>query len=154
MGKVVVVSACLMGIPCAYDGKSRVSNSVLEKLVSYEAIIAVCPEILGGLKVPRKIAELSGGDGSEVLSGKAKVIDMNGNDITKNYLDGALKALEVVKRAGAEEAFLREGSPSCGVREIYDGTFSHTKRKGKGVFSALLELEGIKLIGVGKERWK
>ncbi len=143
-----MVSACLIGIPCAYDGKPRISKTLYEKLLDYEAIVAVCPEVLEGLGIPREKSELSGGDGTEVLNGKAKSIDGNGRDVTKVYIEGALRTLDIVKRARASTAFLREGSPSCGVKEIYDGTFSGRIREGKGIFSALLEKEGISLNGV------
>lgn len=143
-----MVSACLIGIPCAYDGRSRISESLLEKPFFYDAIVAVCPEILGGQDVPRERAELIGGDGTEILSGRAKVIDKAGRDVSEIYVAGALRALDIVKRAGVSIAFLRERSPSCGVQEIYDGTFSGKTREGKGIFSALLEKEGIRLRGV------
>lgn len=148
MGKIAVVSACLIGIPCAYDGKGRISRPLLEKLIGYHAVVAICPEVLGGLKVPREKAEIVGGDGEAVLLGKAKVVNEKGDDITKYYLKGALRAIEIVKNAEAEEAFLREWSPACAVLEIYDGTFTGKKIKGKGVFSALLEKEKIKIEGV------
>ncbi|GEN32593.1 MULTISPECIES: DUF523 domain-containing protein [Aneurinibacillus] len=137
-----IVSACLMGCECRYDQKdNRVSE--IEQLVKDGKAIPVCPEQLGGLSTPRNPAEIVGGDGFDVLDGKARVIDNEGNDVTGAFLQGARQALLMAQTVQATEAILKERSPSCGSTSIYDGTFSRTKQKGVGVTAALLLRHGI-----------
>jgi len=113
-------------------------------------VVTVCPEVAGGLTVPRPSSEIFGGDGSEVLNGHKKVININGQDVTKYFLDGAQKALELAGSLGIRLAILKEGSPSCGSDYIYDGSFSEIKRPGKGVTAALLEKNGIRVFSERK----
>jgi uncharacterized protein YbbK (DUF523 family) len=140
--KVKIVSACLMGCQCRYDKKdNRVEQ--IEQLVKDGKAVPVCPEQLGGLPTPRPPAEIVGGDGFDVLDGKARVIDDRGNDVTADFIQGAQQALRIAQTAGAAEAVLKERSPSCGSAAIYDGTFSKTKRTGVGVTAALFIRNGI-----------
>lgn len=142
----VVVSACLVGVPCAYHGRPRTSSELLAKL-SRASFLPLCPEALVGLGIPRYPAEIRGGDGFEVLSGKAQVRAKNGDDLTSFFLVAAEKVLEIVTLFSPEVIYFCEGSPSCGVNEVYDGSFSGIKRRGTGVCAALLRLNGFRLIG-------
>lgn len=138
----VLVSACLAGMPCRYDARSKGSPEVLE-LSRRGAAVSICPEVAGGLGTPRRPAEIVGGDGADVLDGRARVVDDEGRDVTAAYLAGARRALEVAQKAGAATAILTDRSPSCGSRQVYDGTFRGTRRPGVGVTAALLERHGI-----------
>lgn len=128
-------SACLLGIKCRYDGKSKPDEKVME-LSKKEVLIPVCPEQLGGLPTPRENREIRG----------KKVIAKSGRDETKNYKKGAEETLKLAKLFGIKEAILKQRSPSCGCGQIYDGTFSGKLIKGDGVTTALLKKKGIKVI--------
>jgi len=142
----ILVSACLVGERVRYNGIVKsVESHVLTSWNRRECVVAICPEVAGGLPVPRPRSEISGGDGSQVLNGHKKVIDINGQDVTKYFLDGAQKALELVSSLGIRLAILKEGSPSCGSGYIYDGSFSGIKKPGKGVTAALLEENNIRV---------
>lgn len=103
----------------------------------------MCPELLGGLPAPRSPSEIRGGDGNDVLSGKATVVNDAGEDVTVPYVEGAKKCLLIALQAGCSSALLKARSPSCGAGTIYDGTFSHTRRPGDGVLAALLREHGM-----------
>ncbi len=107
--------------------------------------IPVCPEQLGGLPTPRNPAEIVGGDGDDVLDGKARVIDLEGNDVTRQFLAGAEQALQLAQKVGATVAILKENSPSCGSSHVYDGSFSGNKKPGVGVTAALFRRNGIRV---------
>lgn len=139
-----IVSSCLTGIPCRYDQRHRLIKEIREMVEKGEAV-PVCPEQLGGLPTPRNPAEIVGGDGADVLDGKARVVDCEGNDVTEQYLKGAYEALTIAKQVGAEEAILKEKSPSCGSCWIYNGTFQGIKRRGEGVTTALLRRHGFRV---------
>lgn len=138
------MSACLAGVPCRYDARSKTSDEVAE-LVQGDAAAVVCPEMAGDLSVPRRPAEIVGGDGDDVLDGRARVVDDHGRDVTAAFLAGAEQALEQAQRVGARTAVLTDRSPSCGSREIYDGTFAGARRPGIGVTAALLVRHGIEV---------
>ncbi len=137
-------SACLLGIKCRYNGKSK-SNYKILKLAKKETLIPVCPEQLGGLPTPREPAETTG-DGLEVLNGKAKVVTKSGIDVSKKFINGAKQTLRLARILNIKEAILKQKSPSCGCGKIYDGTFSNKLIKGDGVTAALLKKNGIKVI--------
>ena len=142
----VLVSACLLGENVRYNGIVKNSEShVVTSWNRHGRVVAICPEVAGGLPVPRPCSEISGGDGSQVLNGHKKVINSNGQDVTKYFLAGAQKALELATLWGIRVAILKEGSPSCGSGYIYDGSFSKIKKPGKGVAAALLEEKGIRV---------
>lgn len=141
----VLVSACLLGQTCKYSGGDNFNPKVLDFLKDKE-YTAVCPEVLGGLPVPRPPAEIQGGSAADILQGKGKVMNGTGQDNTAAFIAGAEKTLELAKDLGIELALLKEGSPSCGVHRIYDGTFSHQTRPGQGVTAALLKEKGIAVI--------
>ena len=142
----ILVSACLLGEYVRYNGIiNNFENHILTLWNRKGWVVAVCPEVAGGLSVPRPRSEISNGDGGQVLNGHKMVININGQDVTKYFLDGARKALELAGSFGIRVAILKEGSPSCGSGYIHDGSFSGIKKPGKGVAVALLEKNGIRV---------
>lgn len=142
---MIVMSACLAGINCKYNGKNN-QHPVFVSMAKSEEVVLVCPEELGGLPIPRNPSEICQGNGGDVLAGRAAVINREGRDITKHFIEGAKIALEICQNEGVELAVLRRNSPSCGCGEIYNGMFSSTLRSGDGVFAALLKKNGIRVI--------
>ena len=138
----VVISACLLGVRCRYDGGDSRNETAIRQEERHQ-LIPVCPEESGGLPTPRPPAEIVGGDGDDVLDGKAKVMTADGTDVTEAYVKGAHHALEVAQSNGATHVILKARSPSCGCGNIYDGTFSGTLTAGDGVTTALLKRHGI-----------
>jgi uncharacterized protein YbbK (DUF523 family) len=138
----VLVSACLLGEKCRYDGQGSSCPLLLEKLRG-RPVIAACPEQLGGLGTPRKPAEISGGDGKAVWAGKALVKNACGEELTEFFREGAEKTWRLLSETGCTAAILKERSPSCGKNLIYDGTFQKRLRPGPGVTTALLLKKGI-----------
>jgi len=130
-----IVSACLVGINCRYDGKSKPCQKVINLVKSGKAI-PVCPEILGGLPTPRTPAEQKNN----------KVITKDGKDVTYQYIKGAKEGLVIAKLVKAKQAILKARSPSCGSNKIYDGSFSNRLVKGDGIFTRLLKRNGIKVV--------
>lgn len=141
---MMIISACLAGIPCRYDGKATPDAECMELMKSSEAKTA-CPELMGGLATPREPCEISGGDGYDVLTGRARVLNKKGEDVTEEFVAGAKKFLDYLQMEGADMVYLKAKSPSCGVGIIYDGTFSGKLKEGDGVLAALLKLNGIKV---------
>jgi len=133
--KIRLCSACLLGIKCRYDGKSKPNKKVIE-LSKKEILIPVCPEQLGGLPTPREPAEQR----------RKKVITKTGKDVTKSFMQGAKEVLKLAKLLNVKEAILKQRSPSCGCGQIYDGTFSDRIIKGDGITTSLLKKNGIKVI--------
>ena len=140
-----IVSACLAGIKCRYDEKTKPCLKVIE-LVKQGMAVPVCPEQLGGLPTPRIPQEIQGCSGEEVLDGKCKVINKEGIDVTENFIKGAEEVLKIARLTDAEEFIGKSKSPSCGCGQTYDGTFSGKLIKGDGVTTALLKRNGIKVI--------
>lgn len=151
----ILVSACLAGLATTHNGKAKPHPKVME-LVRQGRAILVCPEQLGGLPTPRPCAEIASaaasasvsasGDGDAVLAGEARVIDVEGNDVTANYLRGAREALKAARLAGSTKAILKARSPSCGKDRIHDGTFSGVLKPGQGVTAAVLAREGLEIL--------
>ncbi|MBE2997254.1 DUF523 domain-containing protein [Nocardiopsis sp. HNM0947] len=141
----VLVSACLLGSRVRFDGRAKeVSDDTVERWRAEGRIVRHCPEIAGGLPVPRPPAEIEPGAGAaDVLAGRARILTPDGRDVTGHFVDGARAALATARSTGAEVAVLKESSPSCGLRQIYDGTFSGTKVPGSGVTAHLLTEHGI-----------
>ena len=135
----LLVSACLLGTPCRYDGASKKNEALCALCERYE-LIPVCPEVLGGLTTPRMPSERQG----------ERVIRKDGQDVTAHYRRGAEIALAIAQREGVAAAILKERSPSCGSGEIYDGSFSGTLTAGDGVTAALLKANGIRVFGESK----
>ncbi len=142
-----IVSACLIGEKCRYDG-SNCSDEKLKKMYEKGKLGAVCPECDAGLGTPRSPMEIAGGDGADVLEGRARVVSKDGGDLTQEFIEGAKAALEAAKKHGAKRAYLKTCSPSCGCGRVYDGSFSGTLRKGDGVTAAMLKKNGIMVIEV------
>lgn len=142
---MILVSSCLAGFEVRYNGSSSLDTRIKKMLHDNQAV-AVCPELLGGFLTPREPAEIIGGNGEDVLNGRAKVIEKSGRDVTDLYIKGAYKTLEAAKELGADTVILKEYSPSCGSSMIYNGAFTNEKVKGMGVTTALLQRNGIKVI--------
>ncbi len=143
----ILVSACLLGVNCRYDGGNSRNENAINRNQSDE-LIPVCPEEAGGLPTPRPAVEIVGGDGNDVLDGKAKVMTPDGEDKTDEFLKGAQHALEMAQSQGATSVILKARSPSCGCGKIYDGSFSGTLIFGDGVTTALLKRHGIEVISI------
>lgn len=141
---MIIVSACLCGINCKYDGGNNLDERVL-KLLKEGKAIPVCPEQLGGQETPRAPHEIIRGNGRDVLDGKAKILGPEEDDVTSQFLKGAYETLKITQAVGANIAILKARSPSCGLGRIYDGTFKGTKREGNGVTAELLISKGIKV---------
>ncbi|MCP2261381.1 Uncharacterized conserved protein YbbK, DUF523 family [Streptoalloteichus tenebrarius] len=141
---MLLVSACLAGVPCRYDGRAKTVEELRDAVGRGEAV-AVCPEMAGGLRTPRRPAEIVGGTGDDVLAGRARVLDDAGEDLTEEFVAGAHHALEVARRHGVDRAVLHDRSPSCGSQAIYDGAFHGRTVPGAGVTAALLLAHGIEV---------
>ena len=139
---MIGISACLGGSCCRYDGKHQEVSSLKKRLEQNQAI-RVCPEVLGGLPIPRDPAEISGGNGFDVWQGTAQVITNQGEDVTDMFKEGAKRAYEKLQAQGITHLVLKDKSPSCGSQVIYDGTFSGTKVQGIAVATAYFLLQGM-----------
>ena len=138
MSRKILVSACLLGICCRYDGRGNPNEAVLSLLNRDDiTLIPVCPEQLGGLSTPRIPSERRG----------ERVVNRAGEDVTSQFIRGAEEALRIAKLYGCQVAVLKERSPSCGCGRIYDGNFSGKLTDGDGVTAELLRREGIKVYG-------
>ena len=130
----IMVSACLLGDNVKYDGTNNKNPGLINFLKNYE-IVKVCPECLGGLSIPRLPSEIQ----------KDKVINTAGIDVSDKFYLGAKKTLQIVKENDIKIAILKKNSPSCGLGNIYDGTFTHTLTNGDGITAKLLKANGIKV---------
>lgn len=131
----ILVSACLLGKNCKYNGGNNLNQGVLDFVEGHE-VIGVCPEQLGGLSTPRLPAEIVDG----------VVTNKEGVSVDAEFRKGAQSALAAALENKVDLAILQSRSPSCGVKEIYDGSFSGKKIKGQGVFAKLLSAHGIKVL--------
>lgn len=132
----LLVSACLLGCRCRYDGASK-SHPAVEALAARHELVPVCPEQLGGLSTPRPPAERQGD----------RVVTESGTDVTEQYRRGAAEAAHLCALLGCQAAVLKERSPSCGKGQVYDGTFSRTLTDGDGVTAAVLAEMGVPVYG-------
>lgn len=132
--ETLLVSACLLGVKCRYDGESKYCEAAAGLLARYD-VVAVCPEVLGGLPVPRTPSELRG----------ARVEAADGTDRTAAFRLGAERAVQLAGRTGARKALLKANSPSCGSGKIYDGTFSGRVVPGDGLAAAALKAAGLRV---------
>ena len=133
----IMVSACLLGENVKYNGRNN-KNGLLLRLLKNHTVVPVCPEVLGGLPVPRVPAEIVEGT----------VTNRNGESVDEAFQVGAEKALALAEREKPDLIILQSRSPSCGVKEIYDGTFSGTLVPGMGVFAALAKEAGFMVIDI------
>ena len=133
----IFVSPCLLGENCKYNGGNNYSEKVADFIKGHE-VVSLCPEVEGGLPVPRASAE--------IVDGIVKIA--SGKSVDQEFRAGAKKVMEEVLKQKVELAVLQSRSPSCGVKEIYDGSFSGKKMKGQGVFAKMLMEQGVKVIDV------
>jgi uncharacterized protein YbbK (DUF523 family) len=143
---LTLVSACLLGIACRFDGGSCPVAWVAE-LAAQGRAVPICPEVSGGLPTPRLPAEIEGAhaglDGHAVLDGRSRVVRSDGADLTPAFVAGAEAALDLARRLGIRQAILKANSPSCGAGQIHEGQFAGTLVPGDGVTSALLKRAGL-----------
>ena len=132
----ILVSACLLGINCKYNGENNFCEDIV-RMGDKHTLIPVCPEQLGGLTTPREPSEICAG----------KVINKSGEDVTSQYKNGAQETLKIAKLCGCSVAVLKKRSPSCGIGEVYDGTFSKRLVSGMGITAQLLRSNGIEVYG-------
>ncbi len=139
---MIMVSACLAGINCRYDGGNS-KNEYVCRLVEAGRALPVCPEVLGGLPTPRVSCEIV-----VDTDGNKKVVSRDGRDFTKEFSTGAEKTLQIARIIGAQQAILQSRSPSCGYGYVYDGQFSGKFRTGNGLTADLLLRNGIEAVCV------
>lgn len=141
----ILISACLLGQKVRYDAKgAEVRSELLSRWEAEGRLVPICPEVVGGLPVPRPAAELQG-PAAEVLRGLSSVRTAAGEDVSAAFRKGAFVALELARRHGIRLAILKERSPSCGSGAVYDGSFSGQKIPGEGVTAALLRQRGVRV---------
>ncbi len=147
----ILISACLLGEKVRYDGgENRLESEILERWQQEGRLVAVCPEVEGGLPTPRPPAEIVSGDGEDVLRERAWLVNNRGIEVTEHFLRGADRALQLALQHHIRMAILKSRSPSCGKGWIYDGHFSGTLKQGDGVTVALLKRHGIRVFQEGE----
>lgn len=137
----IFISACLLGHKVRYDGQGNLQKFLLDS----DNYVAFCPEVEGGLPIPREPAEIVGGTSQEVLSGRASVKTKTGIDVSSAFVQGAQKALDLCIKQNITKAVLAKNSPSCACTQVYDGTFSGKKIPGMGVCATLLTKNNIEV---------
>ncbi|MDA9470397.1 DUF523 domain-containing protein [Enterococcus sp. 5H] len=148
---MIGISSCLGGICCRYDGQAKEVDA-LRKLVDNGQAILVCPEVLGGMPIPRDPAEIQGGDGFDVWKNQSMVITDKGEDVTEQFKLGAIIAYQKLIEANISTIILKENSPSCGHDQVYDGNFSGSRKNGVGVATAYFLSKGLQVIS--ENNWK
>ncbi len=133
--KKVLVSACLLGENCKYNGKNNKCEKVIALREKGVEFVAICPECFGGLKIPREPSEIKNG----------RVYSKSGEDVTEKFVSGAEKSLYIAEECFCDTAILKARSPSCGFGEIYDGSFSSSLVRGNGITAQLLYENGIRI---------
>jgi uncharacterized protein YbbK (DUF523 family) len=141
---MIIVSACLAGIPCNYNGEAAPDERVIS-LIKEGLAFPVCPEILGGLTIPRSRTRIVEDDGHTVLERKSGLITADGRDVTKQFLKGAELTLKTLRLLGIDTVIFKQDSPSCGCGRTLGGLLEPTRVKGDGVATALLKGEGVKV---------
>ena len=132
----VLVSACLMGFRCRYDGGAQ-RLDCLDALRERHVLVPVCPEVMGGLPTPREPSEIRSG----------RLVTRDGRDVTEAFARGAREAEKIALACGCRCALLKERSPSCGLGRVYDGTFTGTLTRGDGLCARLLSQRGLRVLG-------
>lgn len=140
-----IISACLCGIDCKYNGENN-RHPLFVQLYKKGEVLPVCPEQLGELPTPRPASEIQNGSGEEVLLGSKKVMTKDGQDVTTSFIAGAKRTLELIKPYPVDLVIFKSRSPSCGVGKVYDGSFSGNLRPGDGVATAFLKENGYKVV--------
>lgn len=133
----ILVSACLLGHHVRYDGKIKEVSEKIKKLFEEYEVIPICPEMDGGLPMPRPQNEIVGDI----------VMNIEGKDVTENFVKGAKKALEIARLNNVKKAVLKQSSPSCGTKTVYNGKFEGVKIKGMGITAKYLSQNGITVLG-------
>ncbi len=141
----ILVSSCLLGEAVRYDGTDCRVEGALSRWQQQARVVAICPEMAGGLSVPRLPAEIEGGQGLAVLDGSAEVIASSGISVSRYFLQGASRALALCEQHNIRLAILKSRSPSCGNERCYDGRFTGMLVAGQGVTAALLTRNGIRV---------
>lgn len=141
----VLISSCLLGNPVRYDGRGVPhGDAVLARWREEGRVVAFCPEVAGGMSIPRPPAEIEPGENAAaVLGGRARVVAVTGQDVTAPFVQGAREALAAAQARGVRVAVLKEGSPSCGSGYVYDGHFAGRRQPGVGVTAELLRRAGL-----------
>lgn len=142
---MILVSACLLGIDCKYNGSNN-DNAKVKEYLKNKAFVIACPEQLGGLTTPRDPSEIVKCDKDGTINENYKIISNKYVDVTRNFIKGANETLKIAKIYNCKEAILKDGSPSCGSNFIYDGSFTGNKIIGEGVTAKLLRDNNIKVI--------
>ena len=142
MKKKILVSACLLGRNCRYNGGNSNLSELEDAGVEW---IPVCPEEAGELGTPRPAAEMQM-DAASILSGNGHVQTIHGKDVTDKFIKGARLSLQAGQAEGVKTAILKSRSPSCGIENIYDGSFTGTLIKGSGIFAQLCSTSGVRCI--------
>lgn len=140
-----LISACLANQAVRYDGKAYHFSQIQNFLAEHQVILA-CPEVLGGLPIPRAAAEIQAGSATQVLNGTARIIDTQGQDVSHAFIQGAYATLALAQTHQVDLVVLKENSPSCGSHFIYDGSFSGRKIHAAGITTTLLTAHGFKVI--------
>jgi uncharacterized protein YbbK (DUF523 family) len=141
----ILVSACLLGHPVRYDGGAHGPFAPLLRWQQQGRVVALCPEVAGGLPTPRPPAEIAGGQGAQVLDGLIALYDVQGMDVSQAFTAGAHMAEQLVREHGIQIAILKARSPSCGNQQTYDGSFSGQLVAGEGVTAAALRRLGVRV---------
>ncbi len=137
----IAVSACLLGVPCRFDGRSKPSAAVQEFIRRFDCqVVRICPEVMGGLSIPHPPHE------QKLVDGHIRVVDSQGNDHTDLFLAGSRKACDVACAKGCTHAILKAKSPSCGVGQVYDGTFTDTLVPGNGTAAQMMIDAGMQVL--------
>lgn len=141
----ILVSACLLGQPVRYDGGTHGPFAALREWQQEGRVVALCPEVAGGLPTPRPAAEIAGGQGTQVLDGLIALYTVAGSDVSHAFVAGAQQAEYLVREHGIQIAILKARSPSCGNLQTYDGSFSGRLVAGEGVTAAALRRMGVQV---------
>ena len=142
--QTVLISACLLGLQTQYNGKDCLEKPICQWLKEHQIVaIPMCPEQLGGFPTPRLPMEIVGGDGNAVLEGKARVINQSGQDVTEYFFKATQEVIKMARFYHPRLIILKSRSPSCGVQQTYDGSFTNTLVPGQGVITAFLRREGF-----------
>lgn len=141
---MILLSACLAGFNVRYNG-TNAQNDLAKWLLLNGQAITMCPEILAGFSIPRASAEINGGTAADILNQveKVRVLEENGRDVTSQFVHGVELGMKIVAENDIQVAFLKDGSPTCGVDKVYTGNFDGKKKDGMGVFAQSLQQQGI-----------
>ena len=143
-----MVSACLLGVKCRYDGRDSARREILE-LAGCLFLIPFCPEQLGGLPTPRPASNILGGDGCDIVAGRGRIVNEEGLEVTDAFLRGAEESIRLAELYGAAVSIMKDKSPSCGFTTPYCEAVSG---RGMGVTACLFRSRGIRMVEVGKRR--